>query len=120
MLFAQTDTKEVRIFNIITQTSYAPKDELARVYFSLNNQSDNPLNWVKVRVIVRNPDNEIIHTFDNRKTFYHAFGEHQNRGEPLAPGLTKQVKISETVPDFCTSKGCGSVEIELLNYRLGK
>ncbi|MHC4270520.1 MAG: hypothetical protein ACYSTS_18965 [Planctomycetota bacterium] len=113
LLFAHTDKKEeVRIFNILPVTSSYANDELNYVYFSLHNQSGKSLYWVMVRIIIRNPDKEIIHTYDTKETCLFI-------GEPLASGLTKQLEVYVNVQGFCTSKGHGSIEIELLDYELG-
>ncbi|MHC4454788.1 MAG: hypothetical protein ACYSWS_08850 [Planctomycetota bacterium] len=114
LLFAQTDKEEeIRIFNIQPVTSSYAKDELNYVYFSLHNQSGKSLHWVMVRIIIRNPDKEIIHTYDTKETCLFV-------GVPLAPGLTKQLEVYVNVQGFCTSKGHGSIEIKLLDYELGE
>jgi hypothetical protein len=109
----QTTTKEgVKIFNIIPIVSGYEDDLLKMVYYSINNFADKPLEWVKSQIIVRNPDKEIVDTDDTKFNFVKYFGN------PLAPGLTKQIWKTLAIRGYCTSRGCGTVEIKLLDFQL--
>src|SRR6202030_3571496 len=77
----------VRLINIIPIAGDAQfyPDRLDEVYFSIQNRSEQPLDWVKIQIIVRNPSKEVIDTKDAEIDLAKYYGK------PLAPGDTKQM-----------------------------
>jgi len=116
-LLAQTPPKEVvRVFNVIpiASSSIASPDQLNEVAFSVHNRADQPLELVKIRIIVRNPAKEIIHSEEKEINLV------KYMGKPLAPGVTKQMSESLFIRGYRTSRASGSVELRLIDFRLSE
>ena len=114
---AETDGKGlVRLFNIIPLSSSFSdsSDQLDEVAFSINNRADRPVEWMKIQIVVRNPDKEIIHSEDKEIDFV------KYMGELLAPGVTKQMKEPLFIRGYRTSRGSGSVDLKLIDVRLSE
>ena len=106
--FVQRPDKDlVRVFNVIpTVDLYSSPRTIKEVAFSIHNRADVPLEWVKIRIIVRNTAKEAIHSEAKEINFV------KYMGKPLAPGAIKQ--MSETL----YIRGYGSVEVRLASgYR---
>ena len=110
-ILAQTTGKDlVRVFNVITTRSILDPDRLNEVAFSIHNRADRPLEWVKIRIIVRNPAKEAIHSEAKEINFV------KYMGKPLAPGAIMQMSESLYIRGYRTSRGSGSVEVRLMEY----
>jgi hypothetical protein len=115
-LLAQITPKEVvRVFNVIPIASSfnTSPDQLNEAAFSVHNRADEPLEWLKIRII-RNPTKEISHSEEKEINFV------KYMGKPLAPGVTKQMSQSLYVRGYRTSGASGAVELRLIDFRLSE
>ena len=110
-ILAQTTGKDlVRVFNVIPTVDRTDifAHQINEVAFSIHNRADDPLEWVKIRIIVRNTAKEAIHSVSREINFV------KYMGEPLAPGAIKQI------PQHLFIRGYGSVEVRLIDFRLSQ
>jgi len=107
--FVQRPDKDlVRVFNVIptVDRTYSSPHKIDEVAFSIHNRADDPLEWVKIRIIVRNTAKEAIHSEAKEINFV------KYMGKPLAPGAIMQIS------QLLFIRGYGSVEVRLIDFRL--
>lgn len=112
-LMAQSATRDaVRLSYVLPLIHTIDLDQLEGVAFSIHNQSDQGLAWIKIQVVVRNPANEIIYSKPTEVDLEGYFGE------PIAPGVITQLTVPLHIRGYRTMRGDGSIDLRLLDSRL--
>ncbi len=89
--------------------------DLNSISFSIQNLTDQPLEWVKIRAVFRSNAGELIQT----ETFEEDLSGTGAINKPLGPKEARQLTHYVTINGFVTGGKHGFVDVSVIDFRLG-